>query len=172
MSIALRRYVSAASESKRPFPLGLAKHIAVGALFLIAKDGRDTGTALRAAQRAFEGSDEANLRTIKKCKSEADALVQYVLAKGLGQDDAYGAMPAPKLLEQFEDLMDGIRLADAVALRARELRGAKGGRPARTVGAVQAVKDVLLRAERGDGSAQDEVMEIRRLLGEFLTRDG
>jgi hypothetical protein len=79
----LSLYLPTPSETRWVFPLGLSKQLALAALFLLAEKGYQEREAVKLAGERFGQFPGMNVRTLKKCASEAQALVAFICSAGL-----------------------------------------------------------------------------------------
>lgn len=142
-----------------------AKDIAELALFrdLMGCDvpaGRlEAETAELAAQRGIPAT------TLKRCASEARALVEYAHESGAVRRIA-SQINGSKfgLREDLAIWLDQTNLAEVLKQRARRLNRRFGGRPATKMRTFRAVEDLLDFARDGRQEALDELHAIRALI--------
>lgn len=166
--LALR--LETAVGAKAVFPLGLSRHLALTALFLMCERGYEARKAVEVARGLFEARPDLAPGTLKKCASEAHALVAFVRDQGRWTSAIWIALRTPEArLDYLEAVMSETPLRAALTARAAALRGAKGGRPRRgdgqrQGGALDAVLNAMKSAALGDSDAIEELNSVRALL--------
>ncbi len=170
------RYLDHADEaSGRTDRRGVAKHLVIIATRLHSVGRVDAHTALRLAARAYGEHFETPASTLKKCASEARALLAAREERGVQMTrlrrhfDAFAEIDSQLAVESPHA---------AAALRAARLSGRRGGRPPIT-GAVRppkqepalppariarAIVSLKERAGVGDESAKRVLEQLKRLI--------
>jgi hypothetical protein len=142
-----------------------AKDIAELALFLDLT-GRDVPTGYLEAATAELAAERGVLATtLKRCASEARALIDFAHESGAVQ--RIGARINGSRFGLREDLatwLDQTSLADVLKQRARRLNRRFGGRPATKRRTLRAVEDLIDLASGGRQEALDEFDAIRALI--------
>jgi len=140
---------------------GTAKLIAVVALALESRRLVRRPRAILIAAEVVGRARDMTYGARKKAASEARALVIYAL--GEGEDVLPAADDDAELLEQLDALFAPLSLQDALAARAVEHAGARGGRPPRTASEVCAeLRRLMALADAGDAAAFTELLAVSR----------
>lgn len=168
----LARHLESCTSARTVFPLGVSKHLALTALFLMADRDYEPKQAVEVARTLFEGLPSVAQSTLKKCASEAHALVAYLIDRGSWTPAVWRSLAgASARLAHLEAIMAEAPLRAALDLRAAALGGAKGGRPrkeisaeGRSIRALDAVLNAMRYAAQGDPAAVAELNSVRALL--------
>lgn len=154
---------------------GVARHLVIIATLLRGDRRLDTATALRLTVRAYGAYFGPPASTLKKCASEARALLAARDEKDLS------GLRAKTGFAAIEEIDGQIRLESAqaaAALRAARLSGRRGGRPPRNGGSrrngpdpavpperiARAIVALKERARAGDEYAQFSLEKLKRLI--------
>jgi hypothetical protein len=157
--------IQSTSDTKRVFSLGLSKHLALTALFMMSEKNWTESQAVARAWELYGELSEVNARTLKKCVSEAQALVSYVCqSQGWSAKVWRGLKTADARLAHLETILRETPLKDALLARQTALGGSKGGRPKRSGQTLDAVVDLIRRANGGEHRAEDELAAVRAAL--------
>jgi hypothetical protein len=152
---------SAAGGRNRSF----AKEIAELALFLDLT-GREVAAGYLEATTAELAVDRGiSATTLKRCASEARALIEFAHESGAVQRIA-SRINGSKLglREDLAIWLDQTNLAEVLKQRARRLKRRYGGRPATKTRTLRAVEELLDLAADGRREALDELDQIRTLI--------
>jgi hypothetical protein len=157
--------MQATSETKRSFSLGLSKQLALTALLIMSEKGWPEDRAIAHVWRRYGELAELNTRTLKKCVSEAQALVAFIRSSPAWDKRAWRVLEtAEERLVFIEAALRATPLRDALAARQAALGGSKGGRPRRGSQALDAVVDLVRRAKSGERNAESELAAVRAAL--------
>jgi hypothetical protein len=157
--LALDRYLEAARGDARPRDFGLTRRIAFIALHAIQTGGVTLKEALDLAGALYDGDGNLTETYFRKCKSEARALVEALVAKGAAQNRSESTDATFR--DSTQVLLD-ISIAEVTRRRAEMLDGARGGPKARRAMVVlAAVRRLERRARSGDRHATAELESIR-----------
>jgi hypothetical protein len=163
---ALAAYAQHLASAERPRRLGLSKQIVISAALLrrFAPE-LDAEGALKAAARLVQIQRNANAATVKKCVSEARALLAWLEAEH-GMSLTAARPGDHDFIVRLEAALDTATTDEVVLRRARELGGVRGGRPKQGSerGLVAEVRTLIRRAGQGDADAAQELSDIARLL--------
>jgi hypothetical protein len=144
-----------------------AKDIAELALFLDVT-GRDVPAGyLEAASAELAADRRIPATTLKRCASEARALIEFAHETGVVRRIA-SRINGSKLglREDLAIWLDQTNLAAVLKQRARRLNRRFGGRPATRTRTLRAVEELVEFARDGREDALDELRAIRALIGE------
>jgi hypothetical protein len=143
----------------------LAKDIAELALFLDLTEPRGPTDHLEAAAAELAGERRVPATTLKRCASEARALIEFAEEGGAIGKIAAGAEDSGWSLRQAISLwLDDISLPAILKRRALRLNRRRGGRPATTTRTLRAVEELVEFARAGRPGAQDELRSIQALI--------
>ena len=144
-----------------------AKHIAELALFLELTEPNGAVGHLEAATAEFTGDRSVPPTTLKRCISEARALIEFfhesgalcqIVSKAQGDEWA--------LRSELALWLDETRLTEVLKQRALRLNRSRGGRPSSKTRTLRAVEELVAFARAGRPSAQDELRSIRALIAD------
>ena len=157
---------TASANSVRPTAQNrsFAKRIAELALFLELTEPEASG-ALEAATKEFASGRGIPSSTLKRCASEARALMEHAHATGAaGQivERADGA--AWRLQQEISAWVDDVSLPAILKERALRLNRSRGGRPSSQTRTLRAVEELLEYAKAGRPGALDELRSIKALI--------
>ena len=145
---------------------GFSKSIAELALFLELTDQSDADHAVDAAAAEFAAGREIPNSTLRRCASEARALVGHAHAtdalKGIAARAAGG--DEWRLQEEIAAWIDDTSLPTVLKERALRLNRRRGGRPSSKTRTLRAVEALLEFARAGRADAVDELRSIRALI--------
>lgn len=160
---------------------GLPKHLAIVAVRVSTLAGRPIEQALTAAAQAYARLEPSRKSSLKKCLSQARALLEFGvspedlqrLKNSLASDPGLAFTPV-------DELLSGVSLTEALSRRALALAGRRGGRPRAPDGApetflppssraspgrvLQATVALLMRAQAGDQRAAAELEQLKAVL--------
>ncbi len=141
-----------------------AKRIAELALTL-ELTGQATGpTALEAAATEFASGRGVPTSTLKRCSSEARALVEHARTSGaMDQIAARGEGEEWRLAHEISAWLDETSLPAVLKERALRLNRSRGGRPSSKTRTLRAVEELLEFAKAGRPGALDELRSIKAL---------
>jgi hypothetical protein len=144
---------------------GFAKHIAELALRLELTEQRDPAAALDAAIMEFSAERIIHESTLKRCASEARALIEYANSSGaVRQITTRAGGSERRVLEELQAWLDEISLPAVLKERAMRLNRSRGGRPPTNDRTLRAVEELLEKAEAGQPGAVAELRSIRALV--------
>ena len=141
-----------------------AKQIAEMALtFELA--GQSSGAlALEAAATEFAKTRHVPASTLKRCSSEARALVEYARSNGVIERIAASARGADwRIAQEITVWLDETSLPAVLKERALRLNRSRGGRPSSRTRTLRAVEELLEFARAGRPGALDELRSIKAL---------
>jgi hypothetical protein len=143
-----------------------AKDIAELALFLeLTEQGSSHHFDAAAAEVAAERRISAS--TLKRCASEARALIAYAHESGALQQIRARAEGGEWALRQdLSAWLDEISLPAILKQRALRLNRRRGGRPSTCTRTLRAVEELVEFARAGHAGAADELRSIRALIAE------
>lgn len=160
---------------------GLPKHLLIIGLRFTTLTDMAPGPALAVASRAYGRLAPSRRTSLKKCLSQARALLTF----GLVPDDprVQALRSVADHCEAFavlDDVVGAASLSQALAHRAATLAGRRGGRPPNPDGSperylsadgraspgrvLQAVVVLIMRAKDGDARASAELAQIQAVL--------
>lgn len=144
-----------------------AKDIAALALFLELTETAPAATCVEAATAQIAGDREAPATTLKRCASEARALIEFAHESGAGRSIRTGANESDEALRNLiSDWLDETNLTTVLKRRALRLNRSRGGRPPTRARTLRAVEELLAFARAGQPGALDELRSIRALIDE------
>jgi dihydrodipicolinate synthase/N-acetylneuraminate lyase len=144
---------------------GFAKHIAELALLFELTDQGDAAAALEAAIAEFGSERPVHVSTLKRCASEARALIEYAHASGaIAQIADRAADSEWRLLEELQAWLEETSLPAVLKERAMRLNRSRGGRPPTNDRTLRAVEELLEKAQAGQPGALAELRSIRDLV--------
>ena len=154
---------SAASGPAR----GFSKGIAAWALHLqLTCEATDNQLVDRAAAEFVKGR-AISPSTLRRCASEARALVDHAHATGaLGRMRAQAGGAQWRLQREIDAWIDAVSLPEVLKARALRLNRSRGGRPSSQTRTLRAVEALLEYARAGRADAMDELRSIRALFVE------
>jgi hypothetical protein len=119
-----RRYVWTPPSGESE-PRSRAKRLALISLYVGWKYGIDVEAGLRIASKILEESAGSTPGALKKARSEARAIIEFVTAS----DDASEAPRDDIEFFEVQLRVAALQISEATQRRARALCGGKGGRP-------------------------------------------
>jgi len=152
-----------AAPSGRSF----AKDIAELALFLNLSEGGDAADHLDAAAAEVASDRPISPTTLKRCASEARALIEFADESGAMREfeaEADGTDWA--LRHHISAWLDEVSLTAVLKQRALRLNRRRGGRPPSQTRTLRAVEELVAFARAGREGAADELRSIRELIAE------
>jgi hypothetical protein len=153
-------------------PRSFAKDIAELALYLELTKRNATLGYLETAILELALDRLIPAASLKRCASEARALIDYAHESGsLESITARASRMRISLRDALDAWIDEISLAAVLKLRARRLQGRYGGRPSSRTRILNAVQDLVVSARDGREDALAELQSIRALI-ERLDDDG
>jgi hypothetical protein len=162
---------SARSEHAAPSPgpgghgRSFAKDIAELALFLDLTELPSPGDHLEAAAAEVASTRRIPATTLKRCASEARALIEFAGESGaLQRISARANRSEWDLRQAISAWLDDTSLPAVLKQRALRLNRRRGGRPATSAKALRAVEELLEFARAGRPGALDELRSIRALV--------
>ncbi len=144
---------------------GFSKCIAELALFLELTDQSGSGHPVDTAAAEFSAGRDIPNSTLRRCASEARALVEHahttdalkgIVARAEGADW--------RLQEEIAAWIDDTSLPTVLKERALRLNRRRGGRPSSKTRTLRAVEALLEFARAGRTDAMDELRSIRALI--------
>jgi hypothetical protein len=142
-----------------------AKDIAELALFLDLTEPPSPGDHLEAAATELAEERRVPATTLKRCASEARALIEFAGQSGaLGQIAARAERSEWDLRQAISAWLDDTSLPTVLKERALRLNRRRGGRPATSTRTLRAVEELVEFARAGRPGAQDELRSIRALI--------
>jgi hypothetical protein len=152
------------ASGARPATRSFAKHIAELALKL-ELTGESSGTAaIESAATEFAHGRGVPSSTLKRCASEARALVEH--AHATGAVDVITARcdgETWRLSGELSTWLDAVSLPAVLKERALRLNRSRGGRPSSKTRTLRAVEELLEYARAGRPGALDELRSIKAL---------
>ena len=146
-------------------PRGFSKSIAELALMLELTGQAEPGHPVDQAVAEFSAGRDIPTSTLRRCASEARALVDHAHASRAVeaiQAEANGA--EWRLQAAIATWIDDTSLPDVLKARALRLNRSRGGRPSSQTRTLRAVEALLEFARAGRPDAMDELRSIRALI--------
>jgi hypothetical protein len=141
-----------------------AKRIAELALNIELADQVDATAALEAATAEFSNGRGIPASTLKRCASEARALLEHAHSSGAIERIVAGSQGETWLRSQeIAAWLDETSLPAVLKQRALRLNRSRGGRPSTRTRTLRAVEELLEFARAGRPGAMDELRSIRAL---------
>ncbi|HLZ74106.1 hypothetical protein [Phenylobacterium sp.] len=157
---AVATYSSAGARNR-----SFAKDIAELALFLDVTERVVPAGYLEAATAELAADRGIPATTLKRCASEARALIEFAHESGAVQRIASRINGSPLgLREDLAIWLDETNLTEVLKRRARRLQRRFGGRPSTRTRTLRAVEELLELAGDGRQDALDELDAIRALI--------
>jgi len=142
-----------------------AKDIAELALFLDLTDPGESGRHLEAATAEISAERRTPATTVKRCASEARALIEFAHETGvLGEIAARADGSDWGLRAELAAWLDETSLSAILKQRALRLNRSRGGRPRSATRTLRAVEELVEYARAGRPGALDELRSIRALI--------
>jgi hypothetical protein len=142
-----------------------AKDIAELALFLNLTEPPGPGDHLDAAAAELAAERRIPATTLKRCASEARALIEFAVESGaLRQIPAQADGSEWDLRQAISAWLDDTSLPAVLKRRALRLNRRRGGRPATSARTLRAVEELVEFARAGRPGALDELRSIRALV--------
>jgi hypothetical protein len=142
-----------------------AKDIAELALFLDLTEPPGPGDHLDAAAAELAAERRIPATTLKRCASEARALIEFAGQSGALQEIGSPAHASEWDLRQaISAWLDDTSLPTVLKERALRLNRRRGGRPATSDRTLRAVEELVEFARAGRPGALDELRSIRALI--------
>jgi len=158
----IEHVVSASKAHGRSF----AKDIAELALFLEMTEPTGPQGHLEAATAEVAHNRQIPATTLKRCASEARALIEFARESGaIGRLSARAAGSEWDLRQDIADWLDETSLPAVLKRRALRLNRSRGGRPPTKTRTLRAVEELVEFARAGRPGALDELRSIRALVG-------
>jgi hypothetical protein len=144
---------------------GFSKSIAELALFLELTDQAGAAHPVEAAAAEFSTDRGIPNSTMRRCASEARALVDHAHASGATEAIVARAGGVDwRLQEEIVAWIDETSLPAVLKERALRLNRSRGGRPSSQTRTLRAVEALLEFARAGRPDALDELRSIRALI--------
>jgi len=144
-----------------------AKDIAELALFLELTEPGHRGAHFEAAAAEVAQERRIPATTLKRCASEARALINYARETGAVQRLVARADGSEwSLRAGLSAWLDETSLAAVLKQRALRLNRSRGGRPPSSSRTLRAVEELVAFARAGRPGADDELRSIRALIAE------
>jgi len=144
---------------------GFSKSIADLALFLELTEQAGSGHPVDVAAAEFAAGRDIPNSTLRRCASEARALVDHAHASdALAGITARAAGVEWRLQEEISAWIDDTSLPTVLKERALRLNRRRGGRPSSKTRTLRAVEALLEFARAGRTDAMDELRSIRALI--------
>ena len=144
-----------------------AKDIAELALFLELTEPPGSVGHLEAATAEVTSGRPVPATTLKRCVSEARALMEFSRESGaLRHMVAQADGDEWVLRNELTAWLDETRLTAVLKRRALRLNRSRGGRPSTTTRTLRAVQELIAFARAGRPGALDELRSIRALIAE------
>jgi hypothetical protein len=141
-----------------------AKRIAELALTFELTGQASGPAALEAAATEFATGRGVPASTLKRCSSEARALVEHAHASGaVHQIVAHADGEEWRLAQEISAWLDETSLPAVLKERALRLNRSRGGRPSSKTRTLRAVEELLEFARAGRPGALDELRSIKAL---------
>lgn len=145
-----------------------AKDIAELALFLELTEPGDPLGQFDAAAMEVAAERKIPSTTLKRCVSEARALMEFARESGaILQIGARSDGSDWSLRQNLADWLDDVSLQAVLKQRALRLNRRRGGRPPSATRTLRAVEELVAFARAGRAGAMDELRSIRELIGEI-----
>jgi hypothetical protein len=145
----------------------LAKDIAELALFLELSEPVGSVSCLDAATAEMTSDRPIPSTTLKRCVSEARALIEFAHESGALRRIAARADAADWTLRtELAAWLDETRLTEVLKQRALRLNRSRGGRPSTKSRTLRAVEELVAFARAGRPGALDELRSIRALIAD------
>ena len=142
-----------------------AKDIAELSLFLDLTEPSAASGHLEAATAEITSGRQVPGTTLKRCVSEARALIEFAYESGvIGQIQAQADGSEWSLAQRLSAWLDETRLTAVLKQRALRLNRSRGGRPSTTTRTLRAVEELVAFARAGRPDALDELRSIRALV--------
>jgi hypothetical protein len=149
-----------------PHGRSFAKDIAELALFLDLTEPPGPTGHLEAATVEIAGERRIPATTLKRCASEARALIEFARESGaIGQLAARSDGSEWSLRQTISTWLDDTSLPAVLKQRALRLNRRRGGRPSTKTRTLRAVEELVEFARVGRPGALDELRSIRALVG-------
>ncbi|HEY3950887.1 hypothetical protein [Phenylobacterium sp.] len=164
----MEKTLSSIDAGGRPAVQGrsFAKDIAELALFLDLTEPTPEGH-LETAITEITQDRPIPPSTLKRCASEARALMEHAQETGLIiQIERQGDHSEWAVRGALSAWLDEINLTAILKQRALRLNRSRGGRPPSQTRTLRAVKELMAFAQAGRPGAVDELRSIRALIGE------
>jgi hypothetical protein len=144
-----------------------AKDIAELALFLELTEGSGPGSHLEAATAEVASERRIPATTIKRCASEARALIEFAHESGAIRSIATRTDGSDwGLRADLSAWLDETSLTTVLKQRALRLNRSRGGRPPSKTRTLRAVEELVEFARAGRPGALDELRSIRALVAD------
>jgi hypothetical protein len=142
-----------------------AKDIAELALFLNITEPAGPAGHLEAATAEIAHDRQIPATTLKRCASEARALIEFAQESGaLGRIERCAEGSEWDLRQQLSAWIDETSLPAVLKRRALRLNRSRGGRPPTKTRTLRAVEELVEFARAGRPGALDELRSIRALI--------
>jgi len=144
-----------------------AKDIAELALFLELTEPGRRAAHFEAAAAEVAAERRIPATTLKRCASEARALIEFAHESGaIRRIEARADGSEWGLRSDLSAWLDETSLTAVLKQRALRLNRSRGGRPASTSRTLRAVEELVAFARAGRPGADDELRSIRALIAE------
>ena len=161
-----QRIERVAGVSKAPHGRSFAKDIAELTLFLDLTEPNGPQGHLEAATAEVAHNRQIPATTLKRCASEARALVEFARESGaLARISGRADRSDWDLRQDISDWLDETSLPAVLKRRALRLNRSRGGRPPTKTRTLRAVEELIEFARAGRPGALDELRSIRALIG-------
>jgi hypothetical protein len=144
-----------------------AKDIAERALFLDLTEPDHAADHLEAAAAEVAAARPISATTLKRCASEARALIEFAHESGAVRQLGTGDHVSPwGLRRELSAWLDDTSLTAVLRQRALRLNRRRGGRPPSQTRTLRAVEELMEFARAGRPGAADELRSIRALVAD------
>jgi hypothetical protein len=144
---------------------GFSKSITEMALYLELTGDAEPRHPVEVAAAAFGKGRSLSSSTLRRCASEARALVDHARASGaLNRIRAQAGGSDWRLREEIDSWVAATSLPEVLKARALRLNRSRGGRPSSQTRTLRAVEALLEFARAGRADALDELRSIRALI--------
>jgi len=143
-----------------------AKDIAELALFLDLTEPAEPLSHLEAAAAEIANDRQISSTTLRRCASEARALIEFAHESGaIRQIESRAEGAELDLRHALSAWLDETSLPAVLKQRALRLNRSRGGRPPTKTRTLRAVEELVEYARAGRPGALDELRSIRALIG-------
>ena len=152
-------------SASKPHGRSFAKDIAELTLFLELTEPTGPQGHLEAATAELAHNRQIPATTLKRCASEARALIEFARESGVIGRLSADAASEWDLRQDISDWLDETSLPAVLKRRALRLNRSRGGRPPTKTRTLRAVEELVELARAGRPGALDELRSIRALVG-------
>ena len=164
----LRAYLRAvANRPGQPTRTSVPRTIALVAAFMHFRNALPLDVALNHSIEILDAPKTVSKNSMSRAKSEGRALLSYLMQLYGDQLGTWSLSTSDnEFFAELDLLLTQLRIKDVLEVRAKTLRGGRGGRPrgGRQMPVLRGVEGLIRQARKGNTNASDELSLISKAL--------